>query len=150
MALNKLKKWIGTQAMTAFFDQLNDNVDATNAAIDDYESLIAGGQEYQAALQNGWTHGGLPLRYSKDDLGYVTVHGLIHAGDIRGGTVIFTLPSGYRPRYFMAVPFYDLESGIGNITDIRISSGGALALVNSPVQLIPTSRISINLFYKGF
>ena len=34
MALNKLKKWIGTQAMTAFFDQLNDNVDATNAAID--------------------------------------------------------------------------------------------------------------------
>lgn len=34
MALNKLKKWIGTQAMTAFFDRLNDNVDATNAAID--------------------------------------------------------------------------------------------------------------------
>ena len=34
MALNKLTKWIGTQAMTAFFDQLNDNVDATNAAID--------------------------------------------------------------------------------------------------------------------
>lgn len=34
MALNKLQKWIGTQAMTAFFDQLNDNVDATNAAID--------------------------------------------------------------------------------------------------------------------
>lgn len=34
MALNKLKKWIGTQAMTAFFDQLNDNVDATNAVID--------------------------------------------------------------------------------------------------------------------
>ncbi len=34
MALDKLKKWIGTQAMTAFFDQLNDNVDATNAVID--------------------------------------------------------------------------------------------------------------------
>ncbi len=39
MALNKLKKWIGTQAMTAFFDQLNDNVDATNAAIDLAESI---------------------------------------------------------------------------------------------------------------
>ena len=39
MALNKLKKWIGTQAMTAFFDQLNENVDATNAAIDNI-SLI--------------------------------------------------------------------------------------------------------------
>lgn len=38
MALNKLKKWIGTQAMTAFFDQLNDNVDATNAAIDAVET----------------------------------------------------------------------------------------------------------------
>ena len=41
MALNKLKKWIGTQAMTAFFDQLNDNVDATNAAIDLVESHLA-------------------------------------------------------------------------------------------------------------
>jgi len=41
MALNKLKKWIGTQAMTAFFDQLNDNVDATNAAIDLAEDHMA-------------------------------------------------------------------------------------------------------------
>ena len=41
MALNKLKKWIGTQAMTAFFDQLNDNVDATNAAIDAVESVAS-------------------------------------------------------------------------------------------------------------
>ena len=44
MALNKLKKWIGTQAMTAFFDQLNDNVDATNdhmeeSASDDVHGL---------------------------------------------------------------------------------------------------------------
>lgn len=55
MALNKLKKWIGTQAMTAFFDQLNDNVDATNAAIDlaeqnaaDISSLPIGLISYQA------------------------------------------------------------------------------------------------------
>ena len=41
MALNKLKKWIGTQAMTAFFDQLNYNVDATNAAIDLAEQTAA-------------------------------------------------------------------------------------------------------------
>ena len=42
MALNKLKKWIGTQAMSAFFDQLNDNVDAANAAIDFAEQTAAG------------------------------------------------------------------------------------------------------------
>ncbi len=41
MALDKLKKWVGTQAMTAFFDQLNDNVDATNAAIDAVEQNVA-------------------------------------------------------------------------------------------------------------
>ena len=41
MALNKLKKWVGTQAMTAFFDQLNENVDATNAAIDLVETNIS-------------------------------------------------------------------------------------------------------------
>lgn len=49
MALNKLTKWIGTQAMTAFFDQLNDNVDATNAAIDLAEQNAANYNAPQAA-----------------------------------------------------------------------------------------------------
>ena len=77
MALNKLKKWIGTQAMTAFFDQLNDNVDATNAAIDLAEtnsttvaSLLAGGETYNITLQNEWS--GI-LSYQINDLNQVTL-----------------------------------------------------------------------------
>ena len=34
MALNKLKKWIGTQLWSTFMTEYNENVDATNAAID--------------------------------------------------------------------------------------------------------------------
>lgn len=115
----------------------------------DYTSLLAGGQAYQATLQNGWTHGGVPLRYSKDDLGYVTISGRIHAGNIEGSTVICTLPSGYRPRDFMVIPVYDLETGRGAITDLRINSSGALAVISNPESLIATSRLSINITYKG-
>ena len=41
MALNKLKKWIGSMLFSAFMNEYNDNVDATNAAIDLAESHIA-------------------------------------------------------------------------------------------------------------
>ena len=34
MALNQLKKWVGTQLWSTFMTEYNENVDATNAAID--------------------------------------------------------------------------------------------------------------------
>lgn len=122
MALNKLKKWIGTQAMTAFFDQLNDNVDATNAAIDDYESLIAGGQEYQATLQNGWTG---TLSYKINDLGQVSVWGSITPGTVANGTQIAQLP--HAPKYSHSFPVYDSGSGV----------------VKTPLTITATGRIYI-------
>ena len=41
MALNKLKKWIGSMLFSAFMNEYNENVDATNAAIDLVESHMA-------------------------------------------------------------------------------------------------------------
>ena len=70
MALEKLKKWIGTQAMTAFFDQLNDNVDATNAAIDEVELVAAKKHIYESGSnENG--------RYIKIDDGIVVMWGQV-------------------------------------------------------------------------
>lgn len=41
MALNKLKKWIGSQLFESFLEEYNENVDATNAAIDAVEQNAA-------------------------------------------------------------------------------------------------------------
>lgn len=70
MALNKLKKWIGTQAMTAFFDQLNDNVDATNAAIDAVETN-ATDMDRLASYNKP-----VPRPYDSGDNGWRTITGI--------------------------------------------------------------------------
>ena len=131
MALNKLKKWIGTQAMAAFFDQLNDNVDATNAAIDlaeqnsaNISSVLAGGETDAATRQNGWTG---VIRYKKNDLGRVSVWGRTTAGTVANGTIIATLPAGYRPEFTVAVPVYDRDSARAKVPFI-IDDSGAITI----------------------
>ena len=51
-------------------------------------------------LQNGWVvYPGLTTpQYTKDTDGIVTVKGFIQSGTITSGTVIATLPAGYRPK----------------------------------------------------
>lgn len=51
-------------------------------------------------LLNSWTNFGAPFAtagYRKDGAGTVRVKGLIHSGTVTAGTVLFTLPAGYRP-----------------------------------------------------
>ena len=143
MALNKLKKWLGTQAMTAFFDQLNDNVDATNAAIDVAEtnsaniaSLLGGGTEQTATLQNGWTG---TLKYKKNLLGQVNVIGRITAGTIDNGTIIANFSEGYRPRYTVAIGVYDRGSAVVKIS-LFINDTGNLVIRATADNQIPTGR----------
>lgn len=45
-------------------------------------------------LLNGWI-GNQPVRYLKDEFGFVHLKGVLNAGVV--GSVIFTLPAGYRP-----------------------------------------------------
>jgi hypothetical protein len=55
-----------------------------------------------ATLVNGWSNVGgnhSPFRYHKDDMGYVHVHGEIGGGTYTSGTIVTTLPVGYRPEY---------------------------------------------------
>lgn len=46
MAFNQLKKWVGTQLWSTFMTEYNENVDATNAAIDVVESAVAHMADY--------------------------------------------------------------------------------------------------------
>jgi hypothetical protein len=56
-----------------------------------------------AKLKNGWTRTNssyAPAGYAKDSLGIVHVRGAISGG--AGNTPAFVLPSGVRPRHFLA------------------------------------------------
>jgi len=155
MALNKLKKWIGTQAMTAFFDQLNDNVDATNAAIDLAEqnsttvaSLLAGGEEYTLTLQNGWTG---TLIYRKNGLGQVHIKGNITSpSSVATRQLIATLPSGYRPSYNLAFNAYNAFAGRILLMGVINPSGNIaleLSIASEGQEVAASQNYRINLIY---
>lgn len=53
-----------------------------------------------ATLENGWTNQGgsfATVGYCKNELGILQLRGLIKPGTTAAGTVLFTLPVGYRP-----------------------------------------------------
>lgn len=53
-----------------------------------------------AVMQNSWvTNDSTPLAYQKDNMGYVHIRGSITGGGTANGTVIATLPAGYRPQF---------------------------------------------------
>lgn len=57
-------------------------------------------------LLNSWTNhvAGPNIGYYKDTVGIVHLQGLIQGGTTTVGTLIFTLPTGYRPFFGLRVP----------------------------------------------
>jgi len=110
MALNKLKKWIGTQLWSTFMTEYNDNVDATNAAIDLVESHMAESAPVKLDLQNGWT-GNL---YAQDlKHGQIALHADLVAGSASSGTIVAQLQNqtNYIPIASHAFNFYNASLG---------------------------------------
>lgn len=155
MALNKLKKWIGTQAMTAFFDQLNDNVDATNAAIDAVESHsaesvsddvhgLAWTDYEELTLLNGWTGS---LRVRKNAMDMVSIYGEITPGVTDRGTTIATLSSKYRPGRVSALPAQSASLNTGAISGLAVVASGNINIYGSASDDIGVNNVRINHIY---
>lgn len=153
MALNKLKKWVGTQLWSTFMTEYNDNVDATNAAIDlveshlaDYASLIAGGTPIKLTLQNGWT-GSLYVKKSR--WGHVTIYGAITPGTTTAATVIAVMPNGYRGVQITSVPAYVASAGLRNSLGLIITLNGDLSIYEPLSNVLGTARVEINYVYQA-
>ncbi len=84
-------------------------------AVDDGTSQTVGvsmyvGQVGRPAFQNSWVNQGAPttaLRYYKDTAGYVHIEGHVMSGTL--SSIVFTLPTGYRPGAFVA------SQAVGNV-----------------------------------
>jgi hypothetical protein len=97
------------------------------------ESMYAKKQQeawINAVLQNGWknTAGFATAQYMKDELGFVHIKGVVDSGTTTAGTVILTLPAGYRPKEknIFSVPTYSGTSDTHGRIDVW--SDGTVAI----------------------
>lgn len=89
-------------AVLSFFDTTsgaqNNFLGVRNADIIVKKPIVNTESWNTLAGSNGWTPNvSLPLSYRKDPTGRVWFRGIIASGTLTGGTLIFTLPVGYRP-----------------------------------------------------
>jgi hypothetical protein len=108
-----------------------------NMPLDTWHSVGAAGEP---AFQNGWVNantGEPPLQFTKDPFGRVHLRGHITTG--ASGSVIFTLPVGYRPAYQEyilclqdtgAAGSFLLVAANGNVSGTRQQAGLYIASVN--------------------
>ncbi|WP_400194602.1 hypothetical protein [Lysinibacillus telephonicus] len=88
-----------------------------------------GVQWFDVTLLNGWVNYGgndETAGYSKDSLNTVKVKGLIKNGAIAGGTVLFMLPKGFRPKKTVTFPTQcaDVNGAIDSNGRILITPNG--------------------------
>lgn len=82
-------------------------------------------------LQNGWLGPVAPYtppQYRKDNFGNVRLMGRLSNGTATAGTVIATLPAGYRPQYRMSFSVLT-NNGSDQLGQIDIDTGGNLILM---------------------
>lgn len=89
-------------------------------------------------LVNSWINYGAPYDvagYRKDSFGFVHLKGLIKSGTATAGTVLFTLPAGYRPG---ATGLFDAQSN-GSLGRVDVNSSGQVT-----IQVGTNAWISLN------
>lgn len=88
------------------------------------------GASGEPAFQNSWanegTAGNETAAYKRNE-DKLIMKGLIDSGTITDGTVIFTLPAGYRPRSKVSVPCI-LGGGSENAYRLEIQTDGDVAI----------------------
>ena len=89
--------------------------------------------KYLATLQGGWVNYGdgfAPAEYWKGPDNQVHLHGLIKSGTIADGTVIFTLPEGFRPLQKEIFIVFISGGGFGRV-DVNDNGNVVAKIVNA-------------------
>ena len=143
------RAWQAGTEVARFFTAYDHNaiIDDFIAHKADFASLLEGGEVLTATLQNGWTG---TLQYSKDDLGYLWLRGAITSGVITNGTVISTLPEGFRPSRITPILAYrsDGSGGYGGVMGLFVGTSGAIAVRDLYDKMTTNSSYEINAIIK--
>ncbi len=113
------------------------------------EALHAVGAPGEPPFQNGWANFSdtilSPLTYYKDRLGVVHVQGDLKHDNTNGcGSIITTLPVGYRPVTEFGLPVIRQDSAGGmEVHRVNVEANGSLFLTLSCVNTNPTAILSL-------
>lgn len=96
-------------------------------------------------LVNGWTHVSTieQLRYSKDFDGFVYMSGGITGGTTTIGTIITTLPVGYKPRH--NTQLIVVRANDASIAAFNIGTNGEISIISNTA----TGVFRINVMFKA-
>lgn len=86
--------------------------------------------------QNGWTDFGSGFQagqYKKDSRGTVWIRGTIKAGTTTFGTLLWTMPAGYRPPALIGAIFLGAKSTNDGIGRINVQTDGQVLMDSTPV-----------------
>ncbi|KGP79326.1 MULTISPECIES: hypothetical protein [unclassified Paenibacillus] len=95
-------------------------------------------------LLNGWTlssNGAFPAQYYKDSLGFVHVNGIITGGV--SNTVVFILPTGYRPKMSNRIPSIIMSGTNAFVAYLDVNASGNV-IANFPTQ---STHLTINISF---
>lgn len=98
-----------------------------------------------ATLLNGWVDGTLATgaKYFKDEFGIVHLSGDIESGATTVGTVLLTLPTGYRPRNTFPTQGINLSANQGVI--LQIYTDGTFAIMT----VLSSANLRFNLSFRA-
>ena len=134
------------------------NIDSSNVVVrGQYNSYLSANNIYIAnngavtwntpTILNGMTNYGSSfstLQYGKTSDGMVSVKGLLKGGTVADGTVVFTLPSGYRPSMRVLLP----SAANGHHARIDVTPGGSV-IIQAGGDAAWTSFDSVNFYADG-
>lgn len=108
-----------------------------------FGAYVSGGQATYVAFQNSWANFSTPWRgasFSKSADGYVTFGGVVTAGSV--GTIMFTLPDGYKPSAdcMFAIANSDTTASVGTV---QVKADGKVYFVNGAAGS-PTTFVSLD------
>lgn len=134
------------------------NIDSSNIVVrGQYNSYLSNNNIYIAnngavtwntpTILNGMTNYGSPfstIQYGKTSDGMVSVKGLMQGGTVANGTVVFTLPSGFRPSMRVLLP----SAANGHHARIDVDPNGNVIL-QAGGDTVWTSFDSVNFLADG-
>jgi hypothetical protein len=127
--INTLPVWVEVRGMVASTTYLSTQL-ATKASVVQSAWI-------PVTLSNNWVNFGgatAPASYRKNTVNETKLKGLIKLGTVTTGTLLFTLPVGYRPKEQL---FFSVYS--------NLATGGITILPDGQVQVLYGSSVSLSL-----
>ena len=152
-SLGKLQKQISDNLSTLsthIADVVSHITSAERTLWNSKQNAIVSPTLQTATLQNGWVDQGSPyatVGYYRTVEGMINLQGVIKSGTITDGTILFTLPEGFRPTTSKIVRAMANNGTTINIVYINISTDGKVAIgANGANTWLSLEGISFSTF----